>query len=100
MAMVMVAVVAPGNVMAAPGAQLGTLTAPLGEVVNMHVNETVPANEFVGATVTVELVDDPGFTADGLVALRVNPGTAAAFTVTVTEVVDLALPVAPVTTTV
>ena len=98
--MFIVAVGVPGKVAEPLGVQPGTSTAPAGEVVSVHVKVIVPANPLVAVAVTAKLVGEPGLTAVGVDAVSVNPATAAVLTVTVTEVVDVALPALPVTRTV
>jgi hypothetical protein len=73
-------------------AQLGTSTAPEGDVVSAQVSEAVPTYPPVAVTVTVEVADVPGATAAGLVADKVKVPVPADEDVAAT--VTVAVPVA------
>ena len=68
--------------------------------VTLQVNATVPVKLFVGATVMTDVPLCAACTAMGPAGVSVKPGTSAAVTVTVTDVVTTVAPLVPVTVTV
>ena len=79
----------PRVIVELPPEQVGRWVAPLGDVVSAQVRVTVPEYAVAVDTVTVEVADDPGATATGVVAASEN-----ADAVTVGEVDPEVVPVA------